>query len=45
MILVKEAHSFGPSNIRCDNNLFWVGTCGLSFAGGGFSNALNYGSD
>ncbi len=45
MILMKEAHSFGPSNIRYDNNLFWVRNCGLSFAGGGFSNGLNYGSD
>jgi len=45
MILVKEAHSFGPSNIHYDNNLFLVGNCRLSFAGGGFSNELNYGSD
>ena len=45
MILVKEAHLFELSNIRCDNSLFWVGNCGLSFGGGGFSNGLNYGSD
>ena len=45
MILVKEAHLFEPSNIRCDGSKFLFGNCGLSFADGGFSNGLNCGSD
>ncbi len=45
MIVVAGAHSFGPSNIRYDNNLFGVGNCRLSFAGGGFSYGRSYGSD
>lgn len=45
MIVVAGAHLFEPSRPSCEGSKFLFGNCGLSFAGGGFSNGLNYGSD